>query len=180
MASVKQQTVAAVVTVVLLVAVAARHRTAAVAGFKILAIFPFNGQSHFRVFRAVSETLVARGHNVTVVSHFPPPRIPADTVTANRQRNGPGGGTFVHYSLAGTMPAFENFTVAEMTGYGYLERFLLIMQDGLDNCERVVSSGRLDGLMRSRAEFDLVLVEVSLTYAVIHKNRIRDSPNVDI
>lgn len=149
--------VAATVTALLVTAV---RRSA---GLDVLAIFPFSGKSHYQMFRVVSDALVARGHDVTVVSHFPETR-PTD--------GGGGGGrktgTRVDYSLAGTVPVYENFTVDDVAddGSGYLRQFLVILQDGVDNCEGVFSSGRLDRLVRSRARFDVVLVEVSTSGGV--------------
>lgn len=124
-------------------------------GYRVLAIFPFSGKSHFHMFRAVSDELVARGHDVTVVSHFP------ETRSEEQHPTPPAAGTRTDFSLAGTVPVFENFTVAQLTGNGYLEEFLLILQDGVDNCEGVLSSGRLEQLIRSGAKFDIVLVEVT-------------------
>lgn len=123
-------------------------------GYDILAIFPFSGKSHFHMFRSIADALVGRSHNVTVVGHFPGPRRGDDA-------GGPAAGTYTDYSLAGTMPVYENLTVDEVSGFGRLEQFLVILQDGLDNCEIVMSSGRLDRLVRSGAKFDLVVVEVS-------------------
>lgn len=37
----------------------------------ILGVFHFNGKSHFIMFEALMKGLAARGHQVTVVSHFP-------------------------------------------------------------------------------------------------------------
>ncbi|VVC42345.1 UDP-glucuronosyl/UDP-glucosyltransferase [Cinara cedri] len=147
----KQQWAAIVITIVLLVT-----KVHHIATLDILAIFPFSGMSHFHMFHVVSRALVARGHNVTVVSHFP--RTLQDT-PVDQEQNSPQG-TFIDYSLAGTVPMFENYTVDDVTGSGYIEQALLILQDGLDNCEGIMSSGRLDELMRSRAVFDLVLVEI--------------------
>lgn len=139
-----------VITAVLLQAIAVARFAA---GYDILAIFPFSGKSHFYKFRAIADALVDRGHDVTVVGHFP--------AEGSRRGDRPeAAGTYTDYSLAGSVPVFENFTVDEFTGFGYLEQFLLILQDGLDNCEGVMSSGRLDELVRARAKFDLVLVEV--------------------
>lgn len=37
----------------------------------ILAVFPHLGKSHFDVFKPLVEELARRGHNITVISHFP-------------------------------------------------------------------------------------------------------------
>jgi len=152
-------------TTVLLVTVAV-HCTA---GYDILAIFPFSGKSHFHMFRTISDALVERGHHLTIVGHFP--KIPQEPQTSQQSQivtindgdaRSNGRGSYTDYSLLGSMPIYENFTTDEVMGNGYLEEMLLILQDGLDNCESVLSSGKLDQLIQTRAKFDLVLVEVSI------------------
>lgn len=39
--------------------------------YKILGIFPHPGYSHFAMFKPLLEGLSERGHEVTVISHFP-------------------------------------------------------------------------------------------------------------
>lgn len=39
--------------------------------YNILALVPYNGKSHFLFAEVLFEELARRGHNVTVVSHFP-------------------------------------------------------------------------------------------------------------
>lgn len=136
------------------------------AGYDVLAIFPFSGKSHFHMFRAIADALVDGGHDVTVVGHFP---AGAEGSGRGRGDRPEGAGTYTDYSVAGSVPVFENFTVDQFSGFGYLEQFLVILQDGLDNCEGVMSSGRLDELVRARAKFDLVLVEVRSAFYVLRK-----------
>lgn len=127
--------------------------------YQILAIFPFSGKSHYHMFRTLSDALVAHGHDVTVVSHFPKISV---SLKDQKPRDYNRGGTYADYSIFGTMPLYENFTTDQVTGNGYLNEFLYILQDGLDNCEGVLSSGRLNKLIQSHQfKFDLVLVEVS-------------------
>lgn len=40
-------------------------------GANILGVFPVNGRSHWVVYESVMKALVARGHNVTVITSFP-------------------------------------------------------------------------------------------------------------
>lgn len=44
---------------------------AAVESAKILAVFPFPAKSHFIMLEALAKGLAERGHQVTVVGHFP-------------------------------------------------------------------------------------------------------------
>lgn len=39
--------------------------------YKILGIFPHPGYSHFAMFKPLLEGLSEKGHEVTVISHFP-------------------------------------------------------------------------------------------------------------
>lgn len=45
-------------------------------GYKILGLFPHPATSHFNVFQPILRDLANRGHEVTVVSHFPDPNPP--------------------------------------------------------------------------------------------------------
>lgn len=40
-------------------------------GANILGVFPVNGRSHWVVYESLMKALVARGHNVTVITSFP-------------------------------------------------------------------------------------------------------------
>lgn len=42
-----------------------------VCSLRILGLFPHLGKSHFDVFEPLLKELAIKGHNVTVVSHFP-------------------------------------------------------------------------------------------------------------
>lgn len=148
-----ERTVTVAITVFMVTAV---HCTC---GYNILAIFPFSGKSHYHMFRAMTDALVTHGHDVTVVSHFPKTSVPSDE---QKSRGRDGHGNYTDYSLVGTVPLYENFTTDQVTNHGYLNEFLFILQDGLENCEGVLSSGRLNKLIQSRpSKFDLVIVEVS-------------------
>lgn len=149
-----ERTVVVAITVFMVTAV---HCTA---GYNILAIFPFSGKSHYHMFRAVSDALVAHGHDVTVVGHFPKTSVPPE-VHKSGSRDDHGYGSYTDYSLVGSVPLYENFTTTQVMGHGYLNEFLFILQEGLDNCNGVMASGRLNELIQTSAtKFDLVLIEV--------------------
>ncbi|XP_050425774.1 UDP-glycosyltransferase UGT5-like [Adelges cooleyi] len=124
-----------------------------VCSYNILAIFPFSGKSHFVMFKTISEALAAKGHNITVVSHFPKS---SQSSHAEKQWKG----NYIDYSIKDTVPVFENITIEEVFGNGIFREMLIILDDGLDNCNGVMSSGRLNDLMNAGAKYDLVLVEV--------------------
>lgn len=64
------------------------------AGLNILGLFPHPGKSHHDVFSALLEGLADKGHNITVLSHFP-----LKTIKKN----------YNDVSLQGTMPLWVNF-----------------------------------------------------------------------
>ncbi|XP_050524533.1 UDP-glycosyltransferase UGT5-like isoform X2 [Daktulosphaira vitifoliae] len=122
-----------------------------VSSYNILAIFPFSAKSHFYMFQMISEALAARGHNITVVSHFPK--------TSINTKQGDWKGVYNDYSIKDSVPIYENLTTELVIGNGFIREMLVILDDGIDNCEGVMSSGRLNDLMRTKTKYDLVIVE---------------------
>jgi glucuronosyltransferase len=51
---------------------------ASVNSYRILGLFPHPGESHYHFFLPVLRALTERGHNLTVVSHFPEKNPPAN------------------------------------------------------------------------------------------------------
>ncbi|XP_050524531.1 UDP-glycosyltransferase UGT5-like isoform X1 [Daktulosphaira vitifoliae] len=123
-----------------------------VSSYNILAIFPFSAKSHFYMFQMISEALAARGHNITVVSHFPK--------TSINTKQGDWKGVYNDYSIKDSVPIYENLTTELVIGNGFIREMLVILDDGIDNCEGVMSSGRLNDLMRTKTKYDLVIVEI--------------------
>lgn len=49
-------------------------------GFRILALLPHPGYSHFKMFHPIVRKLADIGHNVTVFSHFPDNTAPSNYI----------------------------------------------------------------------------------------------------
>lgn len=47
-------------------------------GLRVLGIFPHPGVSHFQFFQPIMRGLAEKGHNVTVISHFPEKNPPSN------------------------------------------------------------------------------------------------------
>lgn len=72
--------------------------------FRILAVFPHPAKSHFAFFEPLVKELAARGHDVTVLSHFP---------QRSRTPN------YTDVSLQGTVPLMDTLTVAQVSSILY-------------------------------------------------------------
>lgn len=59
---------------------------------RILAVFPYNGHSHFAMVEPLMVALSERGHHVTVISPFP------------RRKDSGGGGRYVDVDVSDTLP----------------------------------------------------------------------------
>ncbi|KAF2881519.1 hypothetical protein ILUMI_24653 [Ignelater luminosus] len=116
-------------------------------GYNILGIFPHPGKSHFDVFEPLMKELTKRGHQVTVISHFPQKRpLPR----------------YEDVSLRNTAPI--RMDVFDMNGFK-LSRFeqyydvINLMNVGQSSCENGLSSQPLKDFLSSDRKFDLIITE---------------------
>ncbi|XP_045774021.1 UDP-glucosyltransferase 2-like [Maniola jurtina] len=113
-------------------------------GLNILTIFPYHGKSHFFVFKVYIQELVRRGHNVTVISHFP---------EAKPSKN------YHDISLAGSIESIED-------GQPFQRSFLIILgvgvylaSSGKENCEVLLAKKDVRDLIERKQKFDVIVVE---------------------
>ncbi|CAG4952911.1 unnamed protein product [Colias eurytheme] len=111
----------------------------------ILAIFPYHGKSHFLVYRIFLQELVKRGHNVTVISHFP------EKVTAHN---------YTDVSLAGSIKILENEDVPFHKSYlTVLGTGVFLTTTGKENCEVMLANKNVQNLLNKKPKFDVAIVE---------------------
>ncbi|KAJ0176089.1 hypothetical protein K1T71_008263 [Dendrolimus kikuchii] len=127
-------------TVLLSVLVLINHTNA----LNILGIFPYQGKSHFFVFRIYLRELANRGHNVTVISHFPEKDAPAN---------------YHDISLAGSIKVVENDLPVERSYKIILGICLFLTASGKENCKVMVSNKQVRDLIDSKPKFDVIVVE---------------------
>lgn len=114
-------------------------------GAKILAVFPFTARSHFTMFEALLDELHARGHILTVLSHFP---------KKNRLQN------YTDISLVGATRSLNaNMSLSELSHFGLLENLRLLNQQ-IDDYEPIFQVRAVQDLLRSEQSFDLILTEI--------------------
>lgn len=111
----------------------------------ILGIFPYHGKSHFIVFRVFLQELIRKGHNVTVISHYP-------------EKNPPQN--YHDISLAGSIRATEDSLPVEKRTYKTLiEVSLYLTFAGKENCEVMLANKQVRSLVDAKQKFDVIVVE---------------------
>ncbi|XP_026461122.1 UDP-glucuronosyltransferase 1-9-like [Ctenocephalides felis] len=113
---------------------------------KILGIFPLNGHSHWTPNKALLEALANRGHEVTVVGHFP-----RKTPLPN----------YKDISLAGTLPDFvNNVSYSFVTQMGFMGGALVIWtMAGAELCKNLLHTPQFQELAKSNEKYDLIITE---------------------
>lgn len=130
-----------------------------VSSSRILAIFPYNGKSHFDVFEPFVKELAARGHQVVVVSHFPQKQ----PVT-----------NYTDISLVGsiTIDATDRVDLANMSGIAMLKTAVKEFSGIWESCDKMLSFHKVQELLKSEEKFDLVVTETFVTdcfLPLVHK-----------
>lgn len=114
-----------------------------VRGYKILGIFPFEGKSHYIIFEDLMKQLAYRGHNITVLSHFP-------QITPIKN--------FKDVSLVPNTDIKIRFDFDGFMKLTKPEKVLLIAKNGLRSCAHLNSSA-IQNFLKTNEEFDLILIE---------------------
>lgn len=110
----------------------------------ILGVFPYQGRSHFFVFKPYLEELALRGHNVTVISYFP-----SEKPLQN----------YHDISLEEHSKILEDVFPIQRSYYTIFQISLFIYSSGTDNCRILLADKNVQNLWKSKAKFDLVVVE---------------------
>ncbi|XP_069682305.1 UDP-glycosyltransferase UGT5-like isoform X1 [Periplaneta americana] len=114
--------------------------------YKILGLFPHVAKSHFLMAEALMKGLAGRGHQVTMVSHFP-------------QKNSISNYTDI--SLVGSMPEFFGQVFLENVAVKYLYKTLIRQSNtGIVTCKNTLESPEMKKLVASNETFDLVITEL--------------------
>lgn len=111
----------------------------------ILCILPYEGKSHFFVFKTFLLELERRGHNLTVISHFPEKSPPAN---------------YHDISLAGTSDIFEDAMPLKRNYWTLISTGLFLSWTGTANCDAMLQNKRVQGLVKNKQKFDVALVEL--------------------
>ncbi|KAM3961542.1 UDP-glucosyltransferase 2-like [Aphomia sociella] len=110
----------------------------------ILALFPYEGKSHFFVFEPYLVELSKRGHNVTVVSHFP---------QKNPVKN------YNDISLAGKSKVLESHFSLQRSYWSILQVSMFLVNYGTANCKLLLADENVQNLWKTNTKFDVVVTE---------------------
>ncbi|XP_054739701.1 UDP-glycosyltransferase UGT5-like [Anastrepha obliqua] len=114
---------------------------------KILGLFPHPGISHFQFFHPIMRALAEKGHDVTVISHFPDKSPPA------RYRDLP------LKDRATLMNSLDLKFFESPPFYSHFAEFFLLHEWGKDACNHTLRSDALAQVLRQRQRFDVIIME---------------------
>ncbi|KAK9731815.1 UDP-glucoronosyl and UDP-glucosyl transferase [Popillia japonica] len=122
-----------------------------VSPYRILGVFPHAGKSHFDVFEPMFLELAKKGHNITMISHFPQKKLV------------PG---YYDISLAGTTKILVNVLPFGIMGNSKLSRIFHVFDLAiLTNhvCESGLNSQPIQDFIRRNEKYDVVITEFFTT-----------------
>ncbi|XP_063365012.1 UDP-glycosyltransferase UGT5-like isoform X2 [Cydia amplana] len=111
---------------------------------KILAVNPYQGKSHYFVFQPLLLELAKRGHNVTSISYFP---------LKQNIKN------FTDISLAGSVKILEDVFPIERSYKTVISIGMFLANFGTENCRELLRNEEVQNVWKSKAKFDIILVE---------------------
>lgn len=115
--------------------------------YNILALVPYNGKSHFDFAEVLFEELARRGHNLTVVSHFP------------KKRPFPN-----YHDISMESPiadSVHNISIEEATSTLTILEVIGLFKKGLDRvCREGLAHPNVQRLLESDEQYDVLIVEM--------------------
>ncbi|GLH16340.1 Uncharacterized protein GBIM_20635 [Gryllus bimaculatus] len=123
-------------------------------GARILGVFGHIGKSHWDVFEPLMQELARRGHQVTVVSHFPQAAPRANYTDISLK------GSLTDFSPVGQIDVTE-MKVDNM--WDVYNEHLLLSQLAVTGCEVAFAHPDVQRLLRSNETFDLLITELFTT-----------------
>ncbi|KAL0278210.1 UNVERIFIED_CONTAM: hypothetical protein PYX00_000095 [Menopon gallinae] len=142
---------------------------AVVENSKILAIFPFQSKSHFVMLEALAKGLAGRGHEVTVVGHFP-----QKTPIPN----------YRDISLEGTVEQVVNNITLDFiyeNWRSHLKTLDFIWRGaGVSHCEVMYKTAVFQKLVNRKEKFDLLITELWGSDCFLPLATVFDVPHISI
>ncbi|XP_048513493.1 UDP-glycosyltransferase UGT5-like [Athalia rosae] len=130
--------------------------------FKILALLPHYGKSHWTVFEPVLEELARRGNNVTVLGHFPR-EIPMDNYHD----------ITMHESVNRTVNSKD---IDAFSSRSYVSLMMDFVRDGDESvCRKGLRHPNVQKLIKSDEKFDILITEIFNTdcfLGFVHKTQL--------
>lgn len=115
-------------------------------GLNILAILPYDGKSHFIIFKVLLYQLAHKGHNLTVISHFPDNNPPPNYRDIN-----------LHIPPKQFTP--EDSLKLQRSYWNILEVGVFLATNGRKNCKIMLANKEVQDLVNKKAKFDVIVTE---------------------
>lgn len=142
--------------------------TSGAAGARVLAVFPYNGHSHFVMVEPLMVALSKRGHHVTVISPFP-------------RRKGGDGDRYVDVDVSDALPPVTSqMNVTEFEPENPVSGLRDLCQMNHRVCEVTFENPRVRNLIRQGGPFDVVFAEAFATDCFAAFAHVFDAPLVSI
>ncbi|KAJ8972841.1 hypothetical protein NQ314_000005 [Rhamnusium bicolor] len=113
--------------------------------YNILGVFPHLGKSHVDVFLPLMKSLAQKGHSVTVISHFP-----LSKPVPNYKDIDLGGSSQVLLDIIDIKPTNRFDKINNILPLSYMANI---------SCEIGLSSKAVQNFMKTKEEFDLMIIE---------------------
>lgn len=108
-------------------------------GYRILGVFPANGLSHFMAFEPLMLELAARGHEVVVISKFPPKEKVHNYQHIDVNNEAPSSTGSVHFHELKRIPVYLIDDLVGLYGYVYFAVYVKQILRGRGCCDTVDS-----------------------------------------
>ncbi|KRT85102.1 Glycosyltransferase [Oryctes borbonicus] len=133
----------------------------------ILAIAPFGGKSHYSIIEKLLKALVARGHEVDVISHFP-------SKTPIPRYN--------EFSVRGSLPIYQdNMTIDSVRDKNLIQQLTLIFANGgVSVCEAIFNTKIAQDLRNSTKKYDLLITHYFATNCMLAFAHLFSVPSVAV
>lgn len=131
--------------------------------YKILSIFTYPGKSHFFVFKPLIEELVARGHEVTLISPFP--------LSVSLK-------LYEHIDLKNAHPPIMDVFTLRETSQDKWDKFTtpdFLLNLGVNVCKQSLNSSAIKNFMKQSKKYDLIILEMFNSYCdliYVHKFKV--------
>lgn len=112
----------------------------------ILVILPYDGKSHFVVFKVLLNELLRKGHNLTVISHYP-------------ENNPPPNYRDINLYIPPKDFTPEDSLKLSRSYWDVLQVGVFLVTNGRKNCKILLANKEVQELVNKKTKFDVILTE---------------------
>lgn len=133
--------------------------------YKILVLFTHSGKSHFMIYVPFLQSLATKGHNLTVVSHYPLRDNLSNYRDVDLSEGPQNNSEFFSFGDLKPQSTFE-----------WIEGCLILRKYTENNCRKVYEKESFKRFMKNRDEFDLILMQYFISDCVMGLTKTFNAP----